>query len=81
MLILKIVAAIAAVGLGVWLGLPGRYEQPLEDIERTLEDGFGRPRKVKRRFTPLAWVQRKISVSSGGQQRRKGFKIERPNDR
>jgi hypothetical protein len=80
-LILKILGAVAAVALGVWLGLPGRYEADLDEIERTMESGVGRTRKVKRRFTPLAWVQRKLSARGGGSQRRRGFTLERPEDR
>ena len=81
MLILKIIGAVAALGVGIWLGLPGRYEQRVEDIEKTMASGYGRRRKVKRHFTPLAWIQRKISVSSSQPQRRRGFNLERPEDR
>ncbi|MEQ9398623.1 MAG: hypothetical protein RJQ04_05595 [Longimicrobiales bacterium] len=81
MLALKILGALVALAVGIWLGLPGRYEQPMEDIERTMESGFGRTRKVKRHFTPMAWVQRKIGVNTSGVQRRRGFKVERPEDR
>lgn len=81
MLFLKIVGAVAALLVGVWLGLPGRYEQSEKDIERTMDLGIGRTRKVKRHFTPMAWVQRKIGVSSSGVQRRRGFNVERPEDR
>jgi len=78
---LFIIAAVLAFGLGIWLGLPGRYDQSLDDIERIMAQG-GRPRrKVKRRFTPLAWVQRKLDPRSGGGGRtRRGFHIRRPDE-
>jgi hypothetical protein len=79
-LILKVLGAVAAVALGVWLGLPGRYEADLEEIERTMESGVGRTRKVKRRFTPFAWMQRNPKARSGGAQRRRGFSLESPDD-
>jgi len=36
-------------------------------------------RKVKRRFTPLAWAQRQIRV--GDSRARDGFRVERPDRR
>ena len=80
-LILKILGGVAAVALGVWLGLPGRYEPDLEEIERTMESGTGRTRKVKRRFTPFAWLQRKPSARKSAPDRRRGFNLEPPDDR
>ena len=80
-LILKILGAVVALALGVWLGLPGRYEPDLDEIERTMESGVGRTRKVKKRFTPLAWVQRKLSARGSAATRRRGFNLESPEDR
>lgn len=48
-----ILAGLAAVGLGIWLGLPGRFEQSSEDIDRLMDRGGSRRRQVKRTFTPL----------------------------
>jgi hypothetical protein len=88
MLFLKILGALAALALGVWLGLPGRYERDshYEDIERAMDSPEGRSKKVKRAFTPLAWVQRKMDVGSSRRNRRKqesrrGFRMENPEDR
>ena len=81
MLTLKILGAVLALGIGIWLGLPGRYTQTEEEIERTMESGLGRTRKVKRHFTPLAWFKRKASARSSGPQRRRGFNLESPDDR
>jgi hypothetical protein len=82
MLFLQILGAVAALALGIWLGLPGRYEGRREDIERAMDTPGGSSRKVRRVFTPLAWIQRKIDVSSGGgrAQGRRGFRLERPGE-
>lgn len=82
-----ILTAAGGLGIGVWLGMPGRYTQSPDDIERIMESGGRRRRKTKRVFTPLAWMQRKISSTSGpSRDRRKGrgrsgFKLESPEDR
>ena len=81
MLTLKIVGAIIALGAGIWFGLPGRFDQSTEDIQRTMELGIGHRKKVKRHFTPLAWISRQISVRRGGPARRGGFRMEDPEDR
>lgn len=81
MLALKIFGALAAVAVGVWLGLPGRYDQSLEDVERNMVLGTGKTRKVKRHFTPLAWLQRKLSPRGSSAPRRRGFQLEHPDER
>jgi hypothetical protein len=80
MLVLKILIGLAAVGLGIWLGLPGKYDQTLEDIERNMELGRER-QKVQRHFTPLAWIQRKVTARGHLRQTRHAFRMERPEDR
>lgn len=79
-LTIKIALAVGALGVGIWLGLPGRYTQTADEIEETMERGIGRRRKVRRVFTPLAWAQRHISAR-GTKQDRRGFKMESPEDR
>ena len=82
MLLLKILGAVAALGIGIWLGLPGRYEADPEELERTMTLGIGRTRRVRRHFTPLAWLQRQIRVArTRGSRTRRGFRLERPDDR
>jgi len=80
-----IVSGVLALAFGIWLGLPGRYEQKPEDIERIMSAGGGRRKKVKRAFTPLAWLQRKVNVRSERSGRRsgqrRGFSLESPEDR
>ena len=84
-LLIKVGLAVAALGIGIWLGLPGRYTQTADDIERIMEQGGGRRRKVKRVFTPLAWIQRQASARSSRRQGRgrgsSRFRMEAPEDR
>jgi len=77
---------VAAIGLliGIWLGLPGRYEQTPEDIEKLMESGGGRRRsRPKREISPVAWLQRRLSSGPPKQSGRKprGFKLESPEER
>jgi len=81
MLVLQIIGAVLALGLGLWLGLPGRYRRDLDELERTMVMGTGRTRKAKRHFTPLAWLQRQINVRRSGSRGRGAFKLDRPDDR
>lgn len=80
-----IVSGILALGFGIWLGLPGRYDQSPDDIDRIMTEGGRRRRKTKRMFTPLAWFNRKANArTERGARRgsgRKGFSLERPEDR
>ncbi|MCH7532548.1 MAG: hypothetical protein IIB36_12440 [Gemmatimonadetes bacterium] len=79
-LTLKILGAVLALALGVWLGLPGRYTQRIEDIEDVMERGGGRRRRsVKRSISPVAWLQRQPRVRSTS--RGRGFNVEGPEDR
>jgi hypothetical protein len=81
-----ILVALAGLGIGIWLGLPGRYTQSADEIEDLMESGGGRPRRVKRTFTPLAWMQRKAGAKSSpsrqrrGSRTRSGFSLEAPDD-
>ncbi len=73
-----ILGAVAALGLGIWLGLPGRVPS-VEDVERTMRNPLPESRKVKRRFTPLAWAQRHIGTGASSAGR--GFRVGRPGRR
>jgi hypothetical protein len=80
-LTLKILACVFAVGVGVYLGLPGRYSQPVEDIEDVMDRGGSsrRRRAKKRSLSPVAWLQRQPAVRST--RRARGFNLEGPQDR
>jgi hypothetical protein len=83
------VTALLGLGLGIWLGMPGRYTQSVEDIEDAMEAGSGRRRRAKRLFTPMAWMQRNASAKSKPSRdrrksrsaRRGGFQLESPDER
>ena len=82
-LTIKIGLALLALLYGVYLGLPGRYTQSVEEIDQIMERGGGRRRRVKQRFTPLAWLQRRASARRASSRRsgRGGFRLESPEDR
>lgn len=77
-----VVIGVLGLIIGVWLGLPGRYTQTPEDIERLMEKGGGRRRRAKRVFTPLAWLQRRVTANAQRASRpvsgKRGFKLEAP---
>lgn len=77
--LLTVVGALLAMVWGVWLGLPGRYTQSVEEIGKAMEAGGGPSRTVRRSFTPLAWLMRNATVTSPRRNRR--FKVESPKDR
>lgn len=52
-MLLKVVLGILALGLGIWLGLPGRFEQSTEELEKLMERGGSKRRKVKRHFIAI----------------------------
>lgn len=80
-----ILGALGALGLGIWLGMPGRYTQSADDIEKVMDAGGAQRQKVRRVFTPLAWMKRKIDVRGSSHRRSgrrgSGFRLESPDDR
>jgi hypothetical protein len=74
---LKVLGAVAALLLGLWLGMPGR-SQTVHDFEEKMAAGPGRRRKVKKRFVAVAWLQRQITHRSI--RRERGFGIKAPDD-
>ncbi len=79
-LTLKIIIGLAALGLGIWLGLPGRYTQTPEDIEQEMKWRKGGTYRVKRVFTPLAWLRRKPQARGDHTRHRSSFHLESPDD-
>ena len=69
MLFLKILGGLAALGLGLYLGLAGQYRADPHEIERALS-GKGSIRRAKRHFTPLGWLRRNEERSSHIRRRR-----------
>jgi hypothetical protein len=86
-LALLILTGVVGLAIGVWLGLPGRYDQTSEEIGEIMDSGGRRRRRTKRIFTPLAWMQRKASSRSASSERRRtrgrrqGFSVESPEER
>ena len=78
-LLLKVGGAVVALAWGVWMGLPGRYTQSVEEIEKVMEAGGGRRRMVKRIFTPMSWVTR--NPGSSTRRGARGFRLQSPRDR
>lgn len=77
MLTLKILGAVAALLLGVWLGLPGRYERDLREIDKVMEDGGRERKRVNRMRTPLDWF-RKDAKASDRRRSRRHFRTAAP---
>jgi hypothetical protein len=88
MTVALVLTALVGLGIGIWLGMPGRYTQSSEDIEKIMDAGGARRRKVKRVFTPIAWLQRNASAKSNpsrgrrqARNRRSGFQLDAPDER
>lgn len=63
MLFLKVIGALLALGLGLYLGLAGQYKADPDELDRALGPG-GRSRRVRRSFTPLGWLRQRQERSS-----------------
>ena len=62
------ISFLAALGGGIWLGLPRRYDQPLEEIDRRLDEE-GEHQQVKRHRTVFNLLQRKMEKGSHSRRR------------
>lgn len=80
MLLLKILLGLAALALGIWLGLPGRYVQTPDELNKAMERGGARRNTVKRHFTPLDWF-RKEQKGSHRRRQRRHFRTAAPEDK
>ena len=69
MLFLKILGGLAALGLGIYLGLAGHYRPDFNEIDRALS-GQGKTKRAKRHFTPLGWLRKSEERSSHIRRRR-----------
>lgn len=66
-LTLYIIGGILALGVGVYLGMPARYDQTLDEIDERF-DQEGEHGKVKRKATVITILQR--TVQPGSERRR-----------
>jgi hypothetical protein len=71
MTFLTVLSFAVALAVGVWLGLPRRYDQPLDEINKRLEEG-GEHQKVKRHRTVFSLLQAKVERGSHRRRRRSG---------
>ena len=73
---LIVLSFVAALGLGVWLGMPSRYEQPLDEIDRRLDEE-GQHQKVRRHRTVFTLLQKNMEKGSHARRRssRKPFRM------
>ena len=81
MLLLKILGGIAALAIGLYLGLARPYRPDPEELDRVLGPG-GRTRKVKRRFTLFGWMRMPEERPSHQRRRRSSgrhFDLVAPN--
>lgn len=76
-----ILGGLAAVGIGFWFGLPGRFEQTTDEIEQLMDRGGSRRRRqVKRTFTPLdLWHRRERASSRRREEARRRFSTATPD--
>ncbi len=83
-----VLTGLVGLGIGIWLGMPGRYTQTADDLERAMDEPARQKRLKKRNVNPLAWLQRNASAKGnpsrnrrGARGRRSGFSLEAPDDR
>jgi len=56
MILLKVLGALVALGIGIYLGTAGQYRPDPEELDQALGPG-GRSRRVRRRFTLFGWMR------------------------
>lgn len=73
---LTLLSFVVALAWGIWLGLPRRYDQPLDEIDERLEEG-GQHQKVRRHRTMFGLLQNKLERGSHSRRRpsRKPFRM------
>lgn len=71
MTFLVVLSFAVALAVGIWLGLPRRYEQRLDEIDERLEAG-GKHQTVKRHRTVVTLLQTKLERGSHRRRRRSG---------
>lgn len=81
MLILKIVGGVVALLVGIWLGLPGRYDPSEEELDRALSNPRARSKLTKRHFTPLDWFRKETRGSERRMDQGRRFRTAAPKTR
>jgi hypothetical protein len=62
-ILMYVLGGVVALGLGVYLGLPGRFEQSVDEIDQRL-DQDGEHAKVNRKETVLTVLQKRSERAS-----------------
>lgn len=82
------VTGVLGLGIGIWLGMPGRYAQTQDEIDQRMALGGAARRPLKKRsVNPLAWMHRKANSRAASRDRRAGrntrskFSLEAPDDK
>jgi hypothetical protein len=60
---------VVALVWGIWLGLPRRYDQSLDEIDQRLEED-GQHQKVRRHRTVFNLLQKQVERGSHSRRRR-----------
>lgn len=80
-MLIMILLGVAALGLGIWLGLPGRFEQSPEEIEQLMARGGSKRRKVKRHFIAIDRFRKDERASERRRaESRRHFRTAAPED-
>jgi hypothetical protein len=66
----------AAVGVGIWFGLPAKYDQSLDEIDERLNEPGNKHRTVKRRLTFINLLKKEERGSTRRRSSRVPFKSD-----
>jgi len=65
---------VVAVGVGIWFGLPGKYDQSLDEIDERLNEPGKKHSTVKRRLTFINLMKKEERGSKRRRSSRTPFK-------
>ena len=74
MIALLVLGGVIALGVGIYLGLPGEYQVNRDELDKALSKTHSKHNKVQRRFTPLDYLFRNKRESSLRNKERGRFK-------
>lgn len=84
-MIVLVLGGIVALGVGIWLGLPGDVKATEREVERAImeDEGGGPSKRVERRFMAVEWLMRRTKESQLRKSRepvRRPFKLSGKDD-
>ena len=77
MVFFKILGAVLALAIGLYLGGAGQYRPDPDEIDNALLGGGGASKRAKRHFTPLGWLRQTQERSSHQRRRSRGVSTRR----